>query len=117
MLLLLVYSITFYLSIVSKKGQIAPSWLESDFFSRQALPQTHWHFYTDNKPPYSWDKQKLDLFFLYWQQEIKRKMLNKKVTLLDGTYELYMTHVKSKTVSLAACETAHLTTSTTITNK
>ena len=41
-------------------------------------------------------------------------MLNKKVTILDGTYELYMTYVKSKTVSLDDCETAHLTTSTTI---
>ena len=44
-------------------------------------------------------------------------MLNKKVTILDGTYELYMTYVKSKTVSLADCETAHLATSTTIANK
>lgn len=93
--------------------------IRGDFFSRRAPYLRHTDtFVLTTKPPYSWDKQKLDLFFLYWQRKL-RKMLNKEVTILDGTYELYATYVKSKTrsVSLADCETVHLTTSTTITNK
>lgn len=54
----------FYFSLISRRGQTAPSWLKRDFFSKTLLLQTHWQFYFEKQNPrFFISKQKLDFFF------------------------------------------------------
>ena len=99
------YSIIFYFyfSIVSRRGQFAPSWLKNDFFSKTLLPQTRWQLYIENKNPrFFTGNQKLDVFSFSTDNRkltiIKRKILNKTVTILDASYNMNcIWHIKSKT--------------------